>query len=130
MPVGSKFAVPSGSTAFSDTTNSFKAYRRVLLDRIHLTSKGFEIFLEMHIKAMMLASRVDEIDVSRPVRKKKQPKLSVTKDGYSRPGTESAGPSDDEYGKRKRRGVTDSESKSSGFGAVPLAPRLAHLLVC
>ncbi len=69
--------------AFSDTTNAFKAYKRVLLDRIPLTSKGFEIFLEMPIKAMTLASRVDEIEVSHTVRRKKAAKLSVTKDGYN-----------------------------------------------
>jgi glycosyltransferase involved in cell wall biosynthesis len=68
---------------YSDTTNAFKAYTKALLDRIDLSSSGFEIFLEMPVKAMMLAPlRSDEIDVHHTVRKKRAAKLSVLKDGY------------------------------------------------
>lgn len=67
---------------YSDTTNAFKAYRKEILDHIDLSSKGFEIFLEMPVKAMMLAPRTDEIEVIHLVRKKRAPKLSIVRDGY------------------------------------------------
>ena len=68
---------------YRDTTNAFKAYRRMLLNRVDLSSKGFEIFLEMPLKAMMVPGvRVEEIEVSHTVKRKKAPKLSIAKDGY------------------------------------------------
>jgi len=66
---------------YCDTTNAFKAYRREILTRIDLSSKGFEIFLEMPVKAMMHASSTTEIQVVHIVRKKKAPKLSLVRDG-------------------------------------------------
>jgi hypothetical protein len=48
-----------------------------------LTSDGFEIFLEIPLKVMQCDGiRSREIEASHAVRKKKTPKLSVTKDGY------------------------------------------------
>ncbi len=68
---------------YSDTTNAFKAYRKELLNQLELSSKGFEIFLEVPMKAMMLAPRkTTEIEVSHTVRRKEAPKLSVLRDGY------------------------------------------------
>ena len=67
---------------YTDTTNAFKAYRRDLLSRIELHSKGFEIFLELPLKVMMLGpAKTDQIEVNHTVRKKKFAKLSVLKDG-------------------------------------------------
>jgi glycosyltransferase involved in cell wall biosynthesis len=66
-----------------DTTNAFKAYRKKLVDRLDLSSRGFEIFLELPVKAMMVgAPRTAEIEVLHIVRKKHMPKLSVIRDGY------------------------------------------------
>lgn len=68
---------------YSDITNAFKAYKQELLNRIDLSSKGFEIFIEMPVKAMMVARvRSGEIEVAHTVRKKQIPKLSITADGY------------------------------------------------
>ncbi len=68
---------------YSDTTNAFKAYRLETLRRVQLTSDGFEIFLEIPLKIMQCEGiRSREIEASHVVRRKKTPKLSVTKDGY------------------------------------------------
>jgi len=68
---------------YSDTTNAFKAYKLETLKRVQLTSDGFEIFLEIPLKVMQCDGiRSREIEASHAVRKKKAPKLSVTKDGY------------------------------------------------
>ena len=68
---------------YSDTTNAFKAYKLETLKRVQLTSNGFEIFLEIPLKVMQCDGiRSREIEASHAVRKKKAPKLSVTKDGY------------------------------------------------
>jgi dolichol-phosphate mannosyltransferase len=66
---------------YSDTTNAFKAYKKDLLAHIELSSNGFEIFLEMPVKAMRLARKIDVVDVNHLVRKKSS-KLSLTKEGY------------------------------------------------
>jgi hypothetical protein len=68
---------------YSDTTNAFKAYRKELLDCMNLSSAGFEIFLEIPLKTMLLGDvRTDEIDVHHVIRKKKSAKLSLIRDGY------------------------------------------------
>jgi glycosyltransferase involved in cell wall biosynthesis len=67
---------------YSDITNAFKAYRRSTLEDINLTSKGFEIFLELPLRAMRRARRTTEVNVRHAVMKRKIPKLSVTRDGY------------------------------------------------
>jgi glycosyltransferase involved in cell wall biosynthesis len=67
---------------YSDITNAFKAYKKDLLNRIQLSSEGFEIFLETPVKAMKFSRRTKEIEVSHSVKKKQSPKLSVVRDGY------------------------------------------------
>lgn len=67
---------------YSDITNAFKAYRRNIVADIDLTSKGFEIFLELPVKAIKRTEQTTEIDVQHTVRKHKVPKLSVSRDGY------------------------------------------------
>jgi glycosyltransferase involved in cell wall biosynthesis len=67
---------------YSDTTNAFKAYRKELLDQLSFSSRGFEIFLEMPIKAMTIARRIEELDVGHIVRTKQTPKLSITRDAH------------------------------------------------
>jgi len=71
------------SIPYRDTTNPFKAYRRTTLNRVDRSSNGFEIFLEMPLKAMMIPSMtIEEIEASHKVKRKKAPKLSIAKDGY------------------------------------------------
>jgi glycosyltransferase involved in cell wall biosynthesis len=67
---------------YSDITNAFKAYRRNTLSDLDLTSKGFEIFLELPVKAMRRAHRTTEVEVEHVVMKNKLAKLSVARDGY------------------------------------------------
>lgn len=67
---------------YSDTTNAFKAYKKEILNQLDLSSKGFEIFFEMPVKAMRLARKTNEIGVTHDVREKKAPKFSVIRDGY------------------------------------------------
>lgn len=67
---------------YSDITNAFKAYRRAVIADIDLTSEGFEIFLELPLKAMRQARMTAELDVGHRVMKRKVAKLSVTRDGY------------------------------------------------
>lgn len=68
---------------YSDTTNAFKAYKLETLKHVQLISDGFEIFLEIPLKVMRYEGvRSREIEASHAVRRKKAPKLSVTKDGY------------------------------------------------
>jgi dolichol-phosphate mannosyltransferase len=68
---------------YSDTTNAFKAYRRELLSRMDPLSRGFEIFLEMPVRVLMLGPlRTNEIEVRHTVRKKETAKLSLLRDGW------------------------------------------------
>ena len=68
---------------YSDITNAFKAYRKGLLDRVDLSSKGFEVFLEIPMKVMTLTPvRTSEIEIRHTVRSKRYAKLSVSRDGY------------------------------------------------
>lgn len=68
---------------YSDVTNAFKAYKKHVLDRIVLSSTGFEIFLEIPLKALKLGGlKTDEVKVDHIARKKKSPKLSIVRDGY------------------------------------------------
>jgi len=72
------FLIPS-----SDTTNAFKAYRAQLLNQLNLSSKGFEIFVEMPLKVFSKVPDVKAISipVQHYVRKKREAKLSLFKDG-------------------------------------------------
>jgi hypothetical protein len=67
---------------YCDITNAFKAYRRNIVADLDLTSKGFEIFLELPLKAIRQAHRTTEIEVQHRVMKRKAAKLSVARDGY------------------------------------------------
>ena len=68
---------------YSDTTNAFKAYKVHALKRVQFTSDGFEAFLEIPLKIMRRCGiKSREIEASHAVKRKKTPKLSVTRDGY------------------------------------------------
>jgi glycosyltransferase involved in cell wall biosynthesis len=66
---------------YSDITNAFKAYDKDLLDSIQLCSEGFEVFLEMPVKALTAARGVKEIGVEHVVRRDKVGKLSIGREG-------------------------------------------------
>jgi len=71
------FHIPS-----SDTTNAFKSYRTELLEHLILSSRGYEIFAEIPIKVLRNANlKIVNIQVQHTVRKKREAKLSVFKDG-------------------------------------------------
>lgn len=71
------FRIPS-----SDTTNAFKAYRTELLKESTFLSKGFEIFVEIPIKLLRNRNlKIVNIPVQHIVRKKREAKLSLFKDG-------------------------------------------------
>lgn len=66
----------------SDTTNAFKAYRTELVKHLTLSSRGFEIFVEIPIKVLRNANlKIVNIQVQHTVRKKREAKLSLFKDG-------------------------------------------------
>jgi len=66
----------------SDTTNAFKAYRTELLKNLTLSSKGFEIFVEIPIRVLRNKNlKTINIKVQHTVRKKREAKLSLFKDG-------------------------------------------------
>lgn len=68
---------------YSDATNAFKAYRLELLKQLDLSSKGFEIFAEIPIKFSLMwpSARMARIPVRHFVRRKREAKLSLLKDG-------------------------------------------------
>ncbi len=68
---------------YSDATNAFKAYRLELLKKLDLSSKGFEIFAEIPIKFSLMwpGARIARIPVRHFVRRKREAKLSLIKDG-------------------------------------------------
>ena len=66
---------------YSDITNAFKAYRRNTIKNIDLRSTGFEVFLELPIKALICAHRTTEVEVGHVVVKEKIAKFSAVKDG-------------------------------------------------
>jgi len=45
----------------SDVSNSFKSYRKSLLDRIQIKSRGFEISMEITLKAYFSGAKITEI---------------------------------------------------------------------
>lgn len=69
--------------AYSDITNAFKAYRMSTLSGINIASKGFEVFLELPVKAVKRTRSITEVEVQHTVMKNKIPKFSVLKDGYN-----------------------------------------------
>jgi len=69
-------------TPSSDMTNAFKAYRTELVKHLTLSSTGFEIFVEIPIKVLRNANlKIVNIQVQHTVRKKREAKLSLFKDG-------------------------------------------------
>jgi glycosyltransferase involved in cell wall biosynthesis len=67
---------------YSDITNAFKAYRRRTIADLDLSSKGFEIFLELPLRAVRRTHRTTEVEVQHRVMKRKVAKLSLARDGY------------------------------------------------
>jgi len=72
------FSIPS-----SDTTNAFKAYNAQVLRQLNLSSKGFEVFAEIPLKVFLQVPNVNiaTIPVQHFVRKKREAKLSLLKEG-------------------------------------------------
>lgn len=72
------FSVPS-----SDTTNAFKAYNALVLKQLDISSKGFEVFVEMPLKVFLGVPNVNiaNISVQHFVRQKSESKLSLLKEG-------------------------------------------------
>jgi glycosyltransferase involved in cell wall biosynthesis len=72
------FSVPS-----SDTTNAFKAYSATVLKQLDISSKGFEVFVEMPLKVFFAVpnANIANISVQHFVRKKSEAKLSLLKEG-------------------------------------------------
>jgi len=72
------FSVPS-----SDTTNAFKAYNAQVLKQLDISSKGFEVFVEIPLKVFLRVPNVNiaTISVQHLVRKKSEAKLSLLKEG-------------------------------------------------
>jgi glycosyltransferase involved in cell wall biosynthesis len=68
---------------YSDVTNAFKAYRLELLKKLDLSSRSFEIFAEIPIKLSLRwpRAKIAKIPVQHFVRKKREAKLSLLKDG-------------------------------------------------
>lgn len=66
-----------------DTTNAFKAYNALVLNQLDISSKGFEVFVEMPLKVFLRVPNVKiaSISVQHLVKKKSQPKLSLLKEG-------------------------------------------------
>ncbi len=52
------------NTQFKDVTNAFKAYRKEVLKDISIESSGFEICVELPIKAHLMGCRIIEVPVS------------------------------------------------------------------
>jgi glycosyltransferase involved in cell wall biosynthesis len=72
------FSVPS-----SDMTNAFKAYSAPVLKQLDISSKGFEVFVELPLKVFFAVPNVNiaNISVQHFVRKKSEAKLSLLKEG-------------------------------------------------
>ena len=64
-----------------DLTNAFKAYRREVLDSIHIQSEGFEINAEIPLKAHLLGFSMIEIPVHWRGRSKGVSKLRLSQMG-------------------------------------------------
>jgi len=74
------FLVPS-----YDITNAFKAYNTSILKQFDLSSKGFEIFVEMPLMVFLRTPNVEIVSISTQhyVRKKQEAKLLLRKEGPS-----------------------------------------------
>ena len=65
----------------SDSQSGFKAIRASILERMELSSKGYEVESELLIKALKLGARVTEIPISFEQRTVGKSKLDPYKDG-------------------------------------------------
>lgn len=67
----------------NDVTNAFKAYKAEILKNLKLESNGFEIFVEIPLKAYLGGhKRIIDVPVGYYGRKKGAPKLILMKDGW------------------------------------------------
>ncbi len=71
------FAATIFSLEIKDLTNAFKAYRREVLDSIHIETKGFEINIEIPLKAHRLGFSMVEVPVHWRGRKRGVSKLKL-----------------------------------------------------
>jgi len=71
------------AVASFDTTNAFKAYNARILRQINISSKGFEVFAEIPLGVFLRVPRanITSISVKHSVRKKREAKLSLLKEG-------------------------------------------------
>ncbi|MCM8763224.1 MAG: glycosyltransferase family 2 protein, partial [Candidatus Omnitrophica bacterium] len=65
------------SLHLSDFSNSFKMYKKEVLDNIDIKARGFEISLEMCLKAYFLGYKITEIPTMWIDRKKGKSKFSM-----------------------------------------------------
>jgi hypothetical protein len=65
----------------SDSQSGFKAIRTSFLERMKLSSKGYEVESELLIKALKLGARVTEIPISFEQRTVGKSRLDPYKDG-------------------------------------------------
>lgn len=66
---------------FTDSTNAFKAYKTELIRQMKLRSSGFEILIEIPLKAFLLGKSFAQIPVAWDGRKKGVSKLKLLKMG-------------------------------------------------
>ncbi len=64
-----------------DISNSFKLYRKKVLDAINIESKGFEISVEIPLKAYFLGYKITEIPTTWLNRKEGESKFEIIKHG-------------------------------------------------
>jgi glycosyltransferase involved in cell wall biosynthesis len=71
------------SIPFSDTTNAFKAYNALVLKEFDISSRGFEVFVEIPLKVFLREQNVKiaSIPVQHFVRRKNASKLSLLREG-------------------------------------------------
>lgn len=62
-----------------DITNSFRAFRREILDKVNPVSGDFSIAPEMALKAHMMGFKLEEVPTTYATRKKGKPKMKVFK---------------------------------------------------
>ncbi len=65
----------------TDLTNSFKMYRKIALENINIESKGFEIFMEITIKAYLAGYKIVEIPTIWKGREAGKSKFRIFNDG-------------------------------------------------
>jgi len=66
----------------SDPTNSFKMYRKNVLDNIDIESRGFEVSLELILKAKLLGYKITEVSTTWKDRETGESKFRNFRDGW------------------------------------------------